>query len=127
MGDRIATHSEVRMVTFGTRRTLESPASLAAALVLAALITPAVAQSITDDDRELEQIQEILSRDGPYSIDLLGPLSRLGLIYQEGEDYALALVTLERAQHIVRINKGLHSMEQVPLVRQLIAVEEARG
>ena len=115
------------MVTFGARRTLESPASLAVALVLAAFMTPAVAQSLTDDDRELEQIQEILSRDGPYSIDLLGPLSRLGLIYQEGEDYALALVTLERAQHIVRINKGLHSMEQVPLVRQLITVEEARG
>jgi len=115
------------MVTFGMRRTLESPASLAAALVLAAFMTPVVAQSIADDDRALEQIQEILSRDGPYSIDLLGPLSRLGLIYQEGEDYALALVTLERAQHIVRINKGLHSMEQVPLVRQLITIEEARG
>ena len=92
--------------------------------VLAAFMTPVVAQSLTDDDRGLEQIQEILSRDGPYSIDLLGPLSRLGLIYQEGEDYALALVTLERAQHIVRINKGLHSMEQVPLVRQLIALKK---
>jgi hypothetical protein len=36
-------------------------------------------------------------------------------------------VTLERAVHIVRVNKGLHSLEQVPLVRQLIAIEEARG
>jgi hypothetical protein len=114
------------MVSFGMRRTLESLA-LAVALVLAAFTTPAVAQLLTDDDRELEQIQEILSRDGPYSVDLLGPLSRLGLLYQEGEDYALALVTLERAQHIVRVNNGLHSMDQVPLVRQLIRIEEARG
>jgi hypothetical protein len=115
------------MVTFGMRRTLESPVAMAVALVLAAFTPPAVAQSLADDDRELEQIQEILSRDGPYSVELLGPLSRLGMLYQEGEDYALALVSLERAQHIVRVNKGLHSMDQVPLVRQLIRIEEARG
>ena len=114
------------MVTLGMRR-LESAAAIAAALVLAVISSPLVAQSLSADDRELEQIQEILSRDGPYSLDLLGPLSRLGLIYQEGEDYALALVTLERAQHIVRVNNGLHSMDQVPLMRQLIAVEDARG
>ena len=114
------------MVTLGMRR-LESAAAIAAALVLAVITSPLVAQSLSADDRELEQIQEILSRGGPYSLDLLGPLSRLGLIYQEGEDYALALVTLERAQHIVRVNNGLHSMDQVPLMRQLIAVEDARG
>jgi len=115
------------MVKFGMRRALESPAAIVAALVLAVITTPLVAQSRNNDDRELEQIQEILSRDGPYSLDLLAPLSRLGLIYQEGEDYALALVTLERAQYILRINKGLHSLDQVPLMRQLISIEEARG
>ena len=115
------------MVKFGMRRALESTAAIAAVLVLAVLTPPVVAQSLTDDDRDLEQIQEILSRAGPYSLELLGPLSRLGLLYQEGEDYALALVTLERAQHIVRVNHGLHSMDQVPVVRQLIRVEEARG
>jgi hypothetical protein len=115
------------MVKFGMRRALESTAATAAVLVLAAFTTPVFAQSLTDDDRELEQIQEILSRDGPYSLDLLGPLLRLGLLYQEGEDYALALVTLERAQHVVRVNNGLHSMDQVPVVRQLIRIEEKRG
>jgi hypothetical protein len=49
------------------------------------------------------------------------------MLYQEGQDYALALVTLERAQHVVRVNNGLHSMDQVPLIRQLIRIEEARG
>jgi hypothetical protein len=115
------------MVTFGMRRALESAAATAAVLVLAAFTTTVVAQSLADDDRELEQIQEILSRAGPYGLDLLGPLSRLGMLYHEGEDYALALVTLERAQHIVRVNNGLHSMDQVPVVRQLIRIEEARG
>jgi hypothetical protein len=115
------------MVKFGMRRALESTAAIAAALVLAVFTTPVVAQSLTDDDWDLDQIQQILSRDGPYSLDLLRPLSRLGLLYQEGEDYALALVTLERARHIVRVNYGLHSLDQVAVIRQLIRVEEARG
>jgi len=115
------------MVSFNLPRALETVAVLVAAFVLAAFTTPVVAELNADDDPLLNQIQEILSRDGPYSVELLEPLSRLGLIYQEGEDYALALVTLERAQHIVRINNGLHSLEQVPLLRQLINIEAARG
>jgi len=114
------------MVSLNPRR---APKSIAAvmALVLAAFTTPVIAELNADDDSLLNQIQEILSRDGPYSAELLEPLSRLGLLYQEGEDYALALVTLERAQHIVRVNNGLHSLEQLPLLRQLINVEAARG
>src|SRR6187549_2748777 len=96
-GDWIASLSEVRMVSLNPRR---APKSIAAvmALVLAAFTTPVIAELNADDDSLLNQIQEILSRDGPYSAELLEPLSRLGLLYQEGEDYALALVTLERAQ-----------------------------
>ena len=115
------------MVSFNLHRALEASAALVVALLLAAFTTPVVAALNADDDALLNQIQEILSRDGPYSVELLEPLSRLGLLYQEGQDYALALVTLERAQHIVRVNNGLHSLEQVPLLRQLIAIEAARG
>src|SRR5262245_10643470 len=115
------------MVSFNLRRALEATAATAAVLVLAAFTTPVIAGSNADDAPLLNQIQEILSRDGPYSLDLLEPLSRLGLLYQEGEDYALALVTVERAQHIVRVNNGLHSLEQVPYLRQLMNIEEARG
>ncbi|HVJ31019.1 MAG TPA: hypothetical protein VNA66_11975 [Gammaproteobacteria bacterium] len=115
------------MVSFNPRRVRQFSAAAVAALLLAAFTTSVVAVPGADDGPLLDQIQEILSRDGPYSLELLGPLSRLGLLYQEGEDYALALVTLERAQHIVRVNNGLHSLEQVPLLRQLINLEEARG
>ena len=115
------------MVAFNLRRALEAIPAIAAALVLAAFTTPVFAGSNANDEVLLDQIQEILSRDGPYSVELLEPLSRLGLLYQEGEDYALALVTLERAQHIVRVNNGLYSLEQVPLLRQLMNVEGARG
>lgn len=115
------------MVSFGARRALESSAAPIAALVLAAFTTTAVAQFNADDGPLLNQIQEIISRDGPYSIDLLEPLTQLGLLYQESDDEILALATLERAVHIVRVNKGLHTLEQVPLTRQLIRIEEARG
>jgi len=115
------------MVSLNLHRALETTVAVTAALLLAVFTTPAVAESIADDDPLLNQIQEILSRDGPYSAELLEPLSRLGLLYQEGQDYALALVTLERAQHIVRVNNGLHSLEQVPFLRRLIDVEAARG
>ena len=114
------------MVSLSPRRALESIAAAFAALVLTVVTMPVIATSNVDDDALLTQIQEILSRDGPYSVELLEPLSRLGLLYQEDEDYALALVTLERAQHIVRVNNGLHSLEQIPLLRQLINIEAAR-
>jgi hypothetical protein len=115
------------MVTFGPRRALRSPAALAAALLLSAVTIPIAAQIAADDDVAIDQIQEIISRDGPYSLALLEPLTSLGLRYRESDDHGLALVTLQRAVHVVRVNKGLHSLEQVPLVRQLIAIEEARG
>ncbi|HEX7237724.1 MAG TPA: hypothetical protein VF405_12230 [Gammaproteobacteria bacterium] len=115
------------MVSFSLHRWLGFTASTIAALVLAAFTTPTVAELHADDGPLLNQIQEILSRDGPYSYDLLEPLTQLGLLYQESDDETLALVTLERAVHIVRVNKGLHTLEQVPLVRQLIRIEEARG
>src|SRR5262245_38777972 len=99
------------MVSFNLHRALETTAAPVAALLLAAFTTPVIAELTADDDVLLNQIQEILSRDGPYSVELLEPLSHLGLLYQEDQDYALALVTLERAQHIVRVNNGLHSLE----------------
>ena len=115
------------MESFGVRRASESAAAIAAALVLAALTIPVTAQLASDDEPQLQQIQEILSRDGPHAFALLEPLTSLGLLYQESEDYALAIVTLERALQIVRINKGLRSLEQVPLVRALMRIEDARG
>src|SRR5262245_23891882 len=101
------------MVSFSLHRWLGFATATVVALVLAAFTRPVAAQFNTDDGPLLNQIQEILSRDGPYSYDLLEPLTQLGLLYQESDDEVLALVTLERAVHIVRVNKGLHSLEQV--------------
>jgi hypothetical protein len=117
------------MVSFGIRRALES-AAMAAAFTLAVFASPhdaTAAESNGADQALLEQIQEILSNDGPNSRELVAPLTNLGLLYREGDDYSFALATLERAVQVVRVNDGLYALEQVPLVRQLIRIEAERG
>jgi hypothetical protein len=111
-------------------RAAHATATALATLVFlaAALPTCAVAaESDAQHDRLQNQVQEILSRDGPYSPALLEPLVGLGQLYESEDDQILALATLERAVQIVRINNGLHTLAQVPLLRQLIRIEESIG
>jgi hypothetical protein len=118
------------MVSFRARQALTLIAALLALATHAG--APGAAAAPADAGRErhdrlLDQIQEIVSRDGPYSPALLEPLTALIVLYQEGEDDALAVVAIERARQVVRVNQGLHTLDQVPLIRQLIRIEEARG
>ena len=77
---------------------------------------------------ELErEIQVIESREGTNSAQLIDPLSSLGSIYQEAGEHLLAAAAIERARHIVRVNAGLYSLEQAPLLRQLIQSADAVG
>ncbi|HEY3517321.1 MAG TPA: tetratricopeptide repeat protein, partial [Gammaproteobacteria bacterium] len=61
------------------------------------------------------------------SPDLVAPLTNMGLIFREQGDVDLAIAAFERARHIVRVNYGLSSFKEAPLVRQLVQIEEARG
>lgn len=116
------------MLSFGLPQASHSVAAVAAAAIaLASFIAPAEAAEVADDEPLLGQIQEIVSRDGPHSIDLLEPLTSLGVLYRESDDLAFALASLEQAVQIVRVNRGLHTLDQVPLVRQIIRLEEERG
>ena len=115
------------MLSFGLPQVSHTVAAWAAAATLALLAAPCEAAESGDDEPFLGQIQEILSRDGPYSIDLLEPLTRLAVLYRESDDLSFALASLEQAVQILRVNRGLHTLDQVPLVRQIIRIEEARG
>jgi hypothetical protein len=119
------------MVPSGIGQALKLAAAFLAFAATAAVPSPvaaAEADGTTDPQRQLsETIQAILSRDGPYSLDLLEPLAALIVLYREQEDDALAAAIIERARQVVRVNEGLHTLEQVPLIRQLIRLEEARG
>jgi hypothetical protein len=77
---------------------------------------------------ELErEIQAIESREGPHSAHLIDPLSSMGSIYQEAGEHLLATAAIERARYVVRVNAGLYSLEQAPLLKQLIQSADALG
>jgi hypothetical protein len=118
------------MVSFGARQAFR------VITAIIALVTCAAAPYATAADIDaglarhrqlLQRIQQILARDGPYSSDLLEPLVDLIALYRQGDDEALAVAAIERALQVVRIDKGLHTLDQVPLIQQLIRVEEQRG
>ena len=110
-------------------------ANFTAGIVLLAAVaaTPAgFAQSRFDADAErqqqiVERIQREESRNGAYSEGLIGPLSDLALIYQDRGEHDLAAAVITRVRQVVRANEGLHSLEQIPILQQLIANEEAIG
>jgi hypothetical protein len=51
----------------------------------------------------------------------------LAFYYQEDGDDVLAAAAYERARQVVRINYGFSTFREVPLLRQLAHIEDARG
>jgi tetratricopeptide (TPR) repeat protein len=88
---------------------------------------PALEASADRQRQIVETIDQEQSDNGPYSLELIGPLAALALFYQEQEDHDLAIVAVERARQVVRVNYGLHSIEEAPLLQQLIRSQEALG
>ena len=78
-------------------------------------------------DEIAEIIQEAQSEGGPYSKELIDPLTTLSLLYLEDGQHALGIAVIEQALQVMRANYGLRSLEQVPLMRQRIRSEESRG
>jgi hypothetical protein len=118
------------MVSFGARQAFRVITAIIGLVTCAASPYATAADvdaGLARDRQLLERIQQILARDGPYSSELLEPLVDLIALYREGDDDALAVVAIERALQLVRIDKGLHTLDQVPLIQQLIRVEEQRG
>jgi hypothetical protein len=97
--------------------------ALAAAPYAAAVEPTAVEQQ----RKALEKVQGALAQGGAYSPELLEPLTGLIMLYLESGDENHSAVALERALQVVRVNSGLYSLGQAPLIQQLIRVEEARG
>lgn len=106
--------------------------AIAILLTIVAAAPAIFAQARFEADGQREQaitarIEQEERANGPYSEGLIGPLSDLALLYQDTGDHDLAIAVITRIRHLVRINEGLHSLEQLPLIRQLIANEETIG
>ena len=75
----------------------------------------------------LSSIEDEEKQNGPFSANLVDMLTRLGLTYQEHDEHVLAIAVLDRALFLKRLNEGLFTMDQAPLVERLIASERELG
>ncbi len=72
-------------------------------------------------------IAALEARFGAYAPGLAEQLLGLGAAYQEQGRHPEAAAALKRATHLSRVNHGLHSAEQIPILRRLIKVLVAAG
>ena len=73
------------------------------------------------------RVEELGWNDGPYAASLAEPLSDLARQLDSLGRRDEALQQRERALHVLRVNEGLYSENQVPLVRTLLAADRLRG
>jgi tetratricopeptide (TPR) repeat protein len=64
---------------------------------------------------------------GAWDGGLVEELASLGRLQQQQGDHLGAIETLDRAIHVNRINSGLYTLEQIPVVEQLIQSHMALG
>ena len=58
---------------------------------------------------------------GAWSADLVEQLSAIGSIQQSQGDHLSALRSFDRAMHVTRVNAGLDTVNQIPIVQNMIA------
>src|SRR5262249_3384460 len=116
------------MVSFDASRVSKTPAGALLAILALSLPAATYSQSPTQPIASLQHaIQASQVQAGPNSADLIDPLKALGLLYQERREPFHAITALRQALEIVRFNYGLHSLEQAPLIRQMIEIAESSG
>src|SRR5690606_38211298 len=74
-----------------------------------------------------ESIRTLERQGGAYEARLAQELLGLGTAYQRLGDHVTAIATFERAWHVSRVNNGLFSLEQAPIVQRLIESQLATG
>jgi hypothetical protein len=105
-------------------------------LAFAAALAPGVAASqpalgpAADDDSQARIVAAILgeeAKNGPYSAELIGPLTELSVLYEELGRHDLAAAVNDRARQAMRANYGLYTLDQAPLLRQAMHSADERG
>jgi hypothetical protein len=93
--------------------------------IFAQLDSAATAENALQE--RVAEIDEIQSRRGGNSPDLLEPLTALSLLYEERGDYELALALIKELAQVIEINYGLHTLDEAQLMRRSIRIARARG
>lgn len=74
-----------------------------------------------------DQLEDLALRDGPYSSGLADPLAGVAQIYKQRGDYQDAIEAYRRALHVIRVNDGLKSERQLPLLKDLMVIYRMEG
>lgn len=100
---------------------------MAAAAIGTAAAQPS-ADAIANAQRELAAaIDAEAARNGPSSPALIVPLEELSGLYEQSGDLALAIDAVRQSLAVMRINRGLYTLDQAPLLQRLIRNEDKRG
>lgn len=75
----------------------------------------------------LDSVHELEAHDGAWAPALQQELFGLGVAYQKEGRHADATSVLARAEHLTRINEGLYSTADVPVLERLIESHAALG
>ena len=88
---------------------------------------PPVLMDEADAEAYQQQLNAQEQLDGPYAETLTESLSSLARYHRDRGDYGEAEDLYVRALHVLRVNDGLYSDRQIPLVRDLLNLYRATG
>ena len=95
------------------------------------LVSPGIGNEGVDPGENEQNLQsELLTHEqagGPYADGLAEPLASLGRQYVQQGDHLQAQRSYQRALHIVRVNDGLYSDRQLPILKELLNTYRATG
>jgi len=94
-------------------------------------LPPPLLSLVPEEDEEFQRRAQVIDdyanaisrielMGGAWDQSLVEELSALGGLQQQQGDHQAAIETLSRAMHVNRINDGLHTLGQVPVVEQMI-------
>ncbi|MEP4147116.1 MAG: hypothetical protein ABJL54_07825 [Halioglobus sp.] len=86
-----------------------------------------VAQTVIDSDEYQQAIADLESTQGAYAAQLPEYLLSLGLSLQKSGNHQAAISAFKRGVHLARINDGLYSAQQIPLLQREMASHMALG
>jgi hypothetical protein len=102
-------------------------AALVAGLALSSTSFAQSDASASSIDGLLDQVRVLESREGESSPSLIALYTELGLRYQDKDEPAHAAAATQRALDILRVNQGIYTLDQAPLIRQLMRNSLALG
>lgn len=81
-------------------------------------------EEISDFDQILEDLE---IEGGAWSVQIAQELAELGEVLHAQGNYEESIVVLDRAVHINRVNNGLFSLNQIPLIKKIVDAHIALG